>query len=356
MFDNLELKPKNAKKTAGGQRSTKESELEKLREDHPIITDILRYRELQKLVSTYVDNLPELVGSDEKIHSTFLQTGTTTGRMASRDPNLQNIPARSEEGRAIRKAFVADSGYRLVAIDYSQIELRIAAILSGDPNLIDIFKRGEDVHKGVALRVFGVNAEDVTENMRRQAKVINFGILYGMGVNALRQNLGGDTTRQAAQEFLNAYFNTFTRLAEYLEETKSFARQHGYTETILGRRRHFPGIASSVPFIRAQAERMAINAPIQGSQSDVIRTAMVRIHKYINELKLNEDVRLLLQVHDELIFEIKENKISAVVPTLLNLMTSVLSEAETKGVPILADVKIGSNWEDLKSVELKDLK
>ncbi|MCA9363331.1 hypothetical protein KC851_03345 [Candidatus Kaiserbacteria bacterium] len=356
LFDNLELKPKNAKKTAGGQRSTKESELEKLREDHPIITDILRYRELQKLVSTYVDNLPELVGSDEKIHSTFLQTGTTTGRMASRDPNLQNIPARSEEGRAIRKAFVADSGYRLVAIDYSQIELRIAAILSGDPNLIDIFKRGEDVHKGVALRVFGVNAEDVTENMRRQAKVINFGILYGMGVNALRQNLGGDTTRQAAQEFLNAYFNTFTRLAEYLEETKSFARQHGYTETILGRRRHFPGIASSVPFIRAQAERMAINAPIQGSQSDVIRTAMVRIHKYINELKLNEDVRLLLQVHDELIFEIKENKISAVVPTLLNLMTSVLSEAETKGVPILADVKIGSNWEDLKSVELKDLK
>lgn len=145
-------------------------------------------------------------------------------------------------------------------------------------------------------------------------------------------------------------------MAEYLEETKSFARQHGYTETILGRRRHFPGIASSVPFIRAQAERMAINAPIQGSQSDVIRTAMVRIHKYINELKLNEDVRLLLQVHDELIFEIKENKISAVVPTLLNLMTSVLSEAETKGVPILADVKIGSNWEDLKSVELKDLK
>jgi len=244
LFDELGLKPKNAKKTAGGQRSTKESELEKLQDEHPIIAAILRYRELQKLVSTYVDNLPEMVDADGKLHSTFLQTGTTTGRLASRDPNVQNIPARTEEGRAIRQSFVAESGYRLVAIDYSQIELRIAAILSGDPNLIDIFKRGEDVHRGVALRVFGVNAEEVTENMRRQAKVINFGILYGMGVNALRQNLGEDTTRAEAQEFLNAYFNTFTRLAEYLEETKSFARQHGYTETIFGRRRRFPGMRS----------------------------------------------------------------------------------------------------------------
>lgn len=349
LFDKLELKPKNAKKTAGGQRSTKESELEKLIEDHPIITDILRYRELQKLVSTYVDNLPGMVGADGKLRSTFLQTGTTTGRMASRDPNLQNIPARTEEGRAIRKAFVAEDGFTLVAIDYSQIELRIAAILSGDPNLIDIFKRGEDVHRGVALRVFGVNAEDVTENMRRQAKVINFGILYGMGVNALRQNLGEDTTRQAAQEFLNAYFNTFTRLAEYLEETKSSARRHGYTETIFGRRRHFPGITSSVPFIRAQAERMAINAPIQGSQSDIIRIAMVRIHEYMRELKLEDDLRLLLQVHDELIFEIRSEKLEAIVPTVLEIMTSVLSEERRKGVPILADVKVGQNWEDLES-------
>lgn len=356
LFDTLGLKPKNAKKTAGGQRSTKESELEKLRDDHPIIGEILRYRELQKLVSTYIDNLPDLVEKDGKLRSTFLQTGTTTGRMASRDPNLQNIPARTAEGRAIRKAFVAEPGHTLVAIDYSQIELRIAAILSGDPNLIDIFKRGEDVHHGVALRVFGVNSEEVTADMRRKAKVINFGILYGMGVNALRQNLGEDTTRAAAQEFLNAYFHTFTRLAEYLEETKSSARQHGYTETIFGRRRHFPGITSSVPFIRAQAERMAINAPIQGSQSDIIRIAMVKISEYIKELKLENEVRMLLQVHDELIFEIKDEKLAVTVPTILEIMTTVLEEKKTKGVPIHAEIKTGPNWEDLQSVTLKDLK
>ena len=355
LFDKLGLKPKNAKKTAGGQRSTKESELEKLRSEHNIISDILRYRELQKLVSTYVDNLPEMVESDGKLRSTFLQTGTTTGRMSSKDPNLQNIPARSEEGRAIRKAFVAEDGYSLVAIDYSQIELRIAAILSGDANLVDIFKRGEDVHKGVALRVFGVNEEDVTENMRRQAKVINFGILYGMGVNALRQNLGEDTTRAAAQEFLNAYFNTFTRLAEYNKKKKTFAREHGYTETLFGRRRHFPGIISSVPFIRAQAERMAINAPIQGSQSDIIRIAMVRIHNYIKELGLEKDVRMLLQVHDELIFEVKNEKVVAVVPTLMNLMTKVVDEKKTKGVPILAEIKIGQNWEEMEKKRVEDL-
>ncbi len=276
--------------------------------------------------------------------------------MASRDPNLQNIPARSEEGRAIRKAFVADKGYSLVAIDYSQIELRIAAILSEDPGLMDIVKKGEDVHKGVAERVFGVGPDEVTENMRRQAKVINFGILYGMGVNALRQNLGGDTTRQAAQEFLNAYFNTFTQLAEYLEETKSFAREHGYTETIFGRRRHFPGISSSVPFIRAQAERMAINAPIQGSQSDINRIAMVKIREYIKKNKLEDEVKLLLQVHDELIFEIKDEKIKTTVPKLLELMTDVLDKEKARKVPIKADIKIGSNWEDLEEVSIKDIK
>jgi DNA polymerase-1 len=356
LFDGLELKPKNAKKTTGGQRSTKESELEKLKDEHPIISDLLRYRELQKLVSTYIDNLPEMVGEDGRLHSTLIQTGTATGRMASKYPNLQNIPARSKEGKAIRKAFVAQAGYQLVAIDYSQIELRIAAILSGDPNLIDIFKRGEDVHKGVALRVFGVNGENVTENMRRKAKVINFGILYGMGVNALRQNLGSDTTREAAQEFLNAYFNTFPRLAEYLEETKSFARQHGYTQTLFGRQRHFPGITSSVPFIRAQAERMAINAPIQGSQADIVRIAMVKIHAYIEELQLQSEVQMLLQVHDELIFEIKKEKIAATVPTLLEIMTDVLTKEQSNGVPILAEIKIGQNWEEMEKVSVDNLK
>ncbi|MBX2866517.1 hypothetical protein KTR10_00955 [Candidatus Kaiserbacteria bacterium] len=348
LYDTLGLKPKNQKKTATGQRSTRESELEKLRDDHEIIDHILRYRELQKLVSTYVDALPKLVQKDKRLHTTFLQAGTTTGRMASKDPNMQNIPVRTEEGRAIRKAFIAEKGYTLVAIDYSQIELRIAAFLSEDAKLMDIFKRGEDVHTGVAVRVFGVNADEVTPEMRRRAKIINFGILYGMGVNALRKNLGGETTRAEAQEFLNAYFNTFTRLAEYLEETKSYAREHGYTETLFGRRRHFPGITSGAPFIRAQAERMAINAPIQGTEGDVVRIAMVSVYEYLKENKLLDEVRMLLQVHDELIFEIKESVVKEVVPEIVRRMEDVVPKKDRHGVPIEAEVKVGKNWEDMK--------
>jgi DNA polymerase I len=347
LFDTLGLKPKNQKKTAGGQRSTKESELEKLQGEHPIIAEILRYRELQKLVSTYVDALPALVSPDGRIRSTFLQTGAVTGRMASRDPGLQNIPIRTNESRAIRRAFVAEAGFTMVSIDYSQIELRIAAILSGDQKMIEIFRRGEDVHTGVAVRVFGVSAEEVTSEMRRKAKVINFGILYGMGVNALRQNLGPDTSREEAQSFLNAYFNTFTRLAEYLEATKQFARDYGYTETLFGRRRHFPGIRSSAPFIRAQAERMAINAPIQGTAADVMRIAMNRVYAAISAEDRFADVRMLLQVHDELVFEIKTELVAQEVPVLVGLMEGVLSGKETYGVPIKVDVAVGQNWADL---------
>ena len=351
LFDTLGLKIKNAKKTAGGQRSTKESELEKLKGEHVIIDDILRYRELQKLVSTYIDSLPQLVKEDGKIHTTFLQTGTVTGRMGSKDPNIQNIPVKSTEGLAIRKAFTAAPGYELVAIDYSQIELRIAAILSQDQSMIDIFRRGEDVHTGVAKRVFGVSDDEVTASMRRKAKVINFGILYGMGVNALKSNLGEDTKREDAQAFLNAYFNTFTRLAEYLEDTKTDARKNGYTETLFGRRRHFAGIASSVPFIRASAERMAINAPIQGTAADIVRIAMVRIAEYIEKKKLGDDVRMLLQIHDELVFEVREGMVEKYVPAILDIMQGTLSEKETFGVPIVAEVKVGQNWRDMTKLK-----
>lgn len=351
LYDTLGLKPKNQKRTATGQRSTRESELEKLQDAHPIIKEILRYRELQKLVSTYIDNLPGMVAKDGRLHTTFLQAGAATGRMATRDPGLQNIPMRTDEGRAIRRGFVAEKGFKIVALDYSQIELRIAAFLSGDSKLIEIFKSGEDVHQGVASRVFHVSPGNVTPDMRRRAKVINFGILYGMGVNALRANLGEETTRGEAQEFLNAYFNTFTRLAEYLEETKAYARTHGYTETYYGRRRYFPGIQSSVPFIRAQAERMAINAPIQGTEGDIVRIAMVRIHEYIAHEKLEKDVRMLLQVHDELVFEIRENKIKTCVPKIKEIMEGILSEKETKGIPISVDIKVGDNWEELERLK-----
>lgn len=348
LYDTLALKPKNQKRTATGQRSTRESELEKLRDTHEIIPAILRYRELSKLASTYVDNLPGLVAKDGRIHTTFLQAGAVTGRMATTNPGLQNIPIRTDEGRAIRRAFIADKGNMLVSIDYSQIDLRAAAILSNDAKLVDIFKRGEDVHQGVAVRVFGVNADEVTPEMRRRAKVINFGILYGMGVNALRQNLGPETSREEAQEFLNAYFNTFTRLAEYLEETKMYARKHGYTETLFGRRRHFPGINSGAPFIRAQQERMAINAPIQGTSADIIRIAMVKIDEYLKDAKLQKTAPMLLQVHDELVFEVDEKALPKIVPELVARMVNIVPEGESNGVPLRVEVKVGPNWEEMK--------
>ena len=350
LYDTLALKPKNQKHTATGQRSTRESELEKMRDMHPIINEILRYREVQKLVSTYVDVLPKLADSNGRVHTTFLQSGSVTGRMASQNPGVQNIPVRTAEGREIRKAFIAKEGYVLVSIDYSQVELRVAAFLSGDKKMIEIFKNGEDVHQGVAARVFGVSPEEVTANMRREAKVINFGILYGMGVNALKANLGAETTRQEAQEFYNAYFNTFTRLAEYLEETKAFARTHGYTETYFGRRRHFPGMNSSAPFIRAQAERMAINAPVQGTSADIIRLAMVQIAAYLADAGLHDDVRMLLQVHDELVFEVRAEKVETIVPTLKRMMESVLTLAETKEVPLIAEAKVGTNWDEMQKI------
>ena len=347
LYDTLGLKAKNQKHTSTGQRSTRESELEKLKGMHPIIEDVLRYREIQKLVSTYIDVLPTLVREDGRVHTTFLQAGSVTGRMASQNPGVQNIPVRTEEGRGIRRAFIADEGYTLVSIDYSQVELRVAAFLSGDRKMIEIFKNGEDVHQGVASRVFNVPLTDVTPDMRRQAKVINFGILYGMGVNALKANLGEGTTRAEAQEFFNAYFNTFTRLAEYLEETKAFARANGYTETYFGRRRHFPGMNSSAPFIRAQAERMAINAPVQGTAADIIRIAMVRIHEYLEREKLTDTVHMMLQVHDELVFEIKTPDVHRIVPLLKKIMEEVLSLDETSEVPMLAEVKVGMNWDSM---------
>lgn len=350
LYDTLGLKPKNQKRTGTGQRSTRESELEKLRDAHPVIKDILRYRELAKLLGTYIDNLPNMVEQDGRLHTTFLQAGSTTGRMATQNPGLQNIPVRSEEGFAIRKAFVAQRGFRLVAIDYSQIELRIAAILSGDPKLIEIFKAGEDVHSGVASRVFGVPEAQVDREMRRRAKVINFGILYGMGVNALRQNLGDDTPRAEAQEFLTAYFHTFTTLAQYLEDVKSSARKLGYTETYFGRRRYFEGIRSAIPFIRASAERMALNAPIQGTAADVIRIAMVDIDKYLTEANREDDVRMILQVHDELIFEVKQARIATVIPKLKEIMEQAFPKKDAKGVPLIAEAKVGVNWGSLEKI------
>jgi len=348
LFDTLELKPKNQKKTSTGQRSTKESELEKLKGEHPIIDEVFSYRELQKLVSTYIDALPEQVADDGRLHAEFLQAGTTTGRMASQNPNLQNIPTKSEYGRRIRNAFVAEKGNVLVAVDYSQIELRIAAILSHDEKLLDIFRHGGDIHTEVASSVFDVEKSEVTKDMRRKAKVINFGILYGMGVNALRANLGEGVTTKEARDFYDTYFKNYEGLAKWIDNTKADATRLGYTQTLFGRRRYFDGMQSHLPFIRAAAERMAVNAPIQGTQADIVKIAMVRIHSYLKEQKLLHTVRLVLQVHDELIYEIKEEKASSITDYIKECMEQVLNNKDTFGVPLLAQVAVGYNWGEMK--------
>lgn len=345
LFDELELKTpgaKSQKKTATGQRSTKESELEKLRDVHPIIEDILEYRGLAKLLGTYIDNLPELLDEQDRLHAQFLQYGAVTGRMASERPGLQNIPIRTERGRAIRNAFIAPDGYTLLALDYSQIELRLAAILSGDEKLIEIFRSGRDVHREVAAAVFGVAPEAVDAEMRRRAKIINFGILYGMGVNALKAQLG--TSLGEAHQFYEDYFQTFDTLAKYLESTRGFARKNGFTETLFGRRRQFPEMKSPLPYVRAQAERMAINAPIQGTQADIIKLAMVAVDEMLMTEGIRHQAHLILQVHDELVYEIQEDKLKELCSKIKHIMEDVLPENETKGVPIIAEMKSGKDW------------
>ncbi len=348
LFDKLGLSLKNHKKTGLGVKSTKESELEKLRDSHPVIAFILEYRELQKLLSTYIDNLPEMVAFDGRLHTQFLQAGTTTGRMSSQNPNLQNIPIKTELGKKIRDAFVADKGFVLVGLDYSQIELRVAAFLSGEEKLLEIFRRGGDVHAAVAARVFGVEEDKVDKEMRRRAKVINFGIIYGMGINALRQNLG--TSLDEARKFYAEYFKTFPTLAVYLERTKSDAERLGYTETYFGRRRYFEGIRSRIPYVKASAERMAVNAPLQGTQADIIKIAMVRIDEYLKEHKERDDAHLLLQVHDELVYEMKEDKAEKLAHAVKHIMESVLPKEKIKGITLTANASIGENWGNMKTL------
>jgi DNA polymerase-1 len=348
LFDKLGLAPARQKKTAGGARSTRESELEKMRDMHPVIADILAYRELAKLLGTYIDSLPTLLDEQNRVHTTFIQIGAATGRLATKNPGLQNIPIKTDLGRAIRKAFIAEKGHALVAFDYSQIELRIAAWLSGDPGLTQIFKDGRDAHTEVASRVFHVRAEDVSYEQRRRAKVINFGILYGMGVTSLQQSLG--TNRAEAQEFYNQYFAAFPRLALYIDEIKAYAAKVGYTKTYFGRRRYFDGIKSPIPYVRAAAERMAINAPMQGTQADIVKLAMVRINEYFKEQNANDGAHLLLQVHDELVFEMEEGRVKALAPKIKEIMENVIPEKERLGIPFLAEGKVGKNWGDMEKL------
>ncbi|MCX6753507.1 MAG: DNA polymerase [Candidatus Nomurabacteria bacterium] len=338
------------KKTSGGARSTKESELEKLRDLHPIINKILEHRELQKLLSTYIDTISKMISNDGRLHASFLQYGTTTGRFSSNNPNLQNIPTKTERGKKIRDAFIAESGYALASFDYSQIELRIAALLSQDSFFIKTFQEGRDIHSAVAMKVFGVPVNDVTLDMRRRAKVINFGILYGMGVTALSQNL--NTNRKEAQIFYDNYFKQFPTIADYLESIKIFARKNGYTKTLFGRKRYFPAINSSLPFMKAMAERMATNAPIQGTATaDIIKIGMKKVEEELKNAGILSEVRMVLQVHDELVYEIKKDKLEIASKIIKKGMIDVIPDQFLVGmVPVPLDVTVGfgKNWGELK--------
>jgi len=333
------------KKTGAGARSTKESELDKMADLHPIIPKILEHREYAKLLTTYIDVILTMAKEekDHRIHPEFIQIGAVTGRMASTNPSMQNIPIKTELGRAIRSAFVAEKGYDFVSIDYSQIELRIAVILSGDKTMGDIFQKGEDIHAAVAQQVYKLDSlSEVTPDMRRHAKAINFGILYGMGVSSLRKSIG--VTESEAQEFYMNYYSTFKELADYLQQCKINAERNGFTTTLLGRRRYFPELRSNIPFIRASGERMAINAPIQGTNADMIKIAMVEIDTYITKNKLEGDIRMLAPIHDEILFEVKKDKESH-IRKIQDIMENVLGSFGIKtDVPIVTNVKVGERW------------
>ena len=341
---------KSKKKSAGGALSTKVSVLEELEEENPIITEIMSYRELQKLVSTYVDVIPTMVKEDGRLHSNFIQNGTTTGRFASLDPNLQNLPIKSELGRRIRGGFVASKGHKLAAFDYSQVELRIAAMLSGDEKMTQIFRDREDIHAGVASAVFGVPIDKVDREMRRKAKVINFGIIYGMGVTALRKNLGG--TREEAQKFYDDYFTQFSGVRDYLEEVKEFATKHGYTETLFGRKRFFPNINSRIPFLKSMAIRTATNAPIQGTATaDIIKLAIRFANEDLEKAGLIDRVHLVLQIHDELVYEVEEAVLKDADQIIKNAMEGVLMRSYLKyktDIPLLVNSGAGDNFDSVK--------
>jgi DNA polymerase-1 len=338
------------KKTASGVRTTREEELVKLAEAHPVVAEVLMYRELQKLLGTYIEKMPKLVDAHQRLHAEFVQAGTTTGRMSSQNPNLQNIPIQSENGRRIRAGFAAPKGRMIAALDYSQIELRIAAALSGDQKLIDVFKTGGDVHTAVAAEVFGVPREFVDKEMRRRAKVINFGILYGMGANALRETLGAGISRDEAAKYLSEYFEQYSGVARFVEQTKLSAARLGYTETLFGRRRYFSGFDSQLPHMRAAAERMAVNAPIQGTQSDIIKLAMTEADALIERNGWRDKVGLVMQVHDELVYEVDAKEGETIARAIREVMETVVPRDMLSDVPIVVEISLGNNWGDTEKL------
>jgi DNA polymerase-1 len=338
LFGKLGLGGAAGKKTKTGQYSTREEVLVELAEEHELPALILRFRKLGKLKSTYVDALPDLINPNTgRIHTTFNQAVAATGRLASNNPNLQNIPIRSDEGREIRKAFIAEEGFELLSADYSQVELRLVAHLAGDPAMIEAFKDGHDIHRATAARVFGVPMEDVTGDMRSKAKMVNFGIIYGISAFGLAQRL--KIPRSEAADIINSYFRQYSHIKAYMDSSIQFARDHGYVQTILGRRRFLPDIHSRNQTVRGFAERNAINAPVQGSAADLIKLAMIHIHRKMKELNLRS--RMILQVHDELVFEVAPEEKEQLIALVKHEMEHAIPHMK---VPMLAEAGVGKNW------------
>ena len=326
-------------KTPTGQPSTAESVLQELAADYPLPRLILETRGLSKLKSTYTDKLPEMIDPiSGRVHTSYHQAVAATGRLSSTDPNLQNIPIRSEEGRRIRQAFIAQDGYKLVAADYSQIELRIMAHLSEDAGLINAFKAGEDIHRATAAEVFGVARDQVSNEQRRSAKAINFGLIYGMSAFGLSRQL--NIARTEAQSYIDLYFSRYPGVKDYMERTRDVARAQGYVETVFGRRLYLPDINASNMQRRQYAERTAINAPMQGTAADIIKLAMIELDNAINTN--NYDIRMIMQVHDELVFEVNE----ASVDESLNLIRDKMVNAAELTIPLVVDVGVGNNWDE----------
>jgi DNA polymerase-1 len=339
LYDDLGLA--SGRKTKTG-RSTDADTLEALRGEHPVVELILEWRQLTKLKSTYVDALPLLCTADSRVHTSFNQAVATTGRLSSSDPNLQNIPVRTQWGQRIRRAFHADVGQRLVSADYSQVELRVLAHVSGERELIEAFQRGEDIHRRTAAEVYSVAPEDVTPDMRRIAKVVNFGVVYGLSDFGLARDTG--MSREEAHAFIDAYFRNFPAVTTYLEQTRNHAREYGFVETFIGRRRYIADIRAANRQLRFAAERMAVNMPIQGGAADIMKQAMILVDDALREAGLRS--RMLLQVHDELLLEAPAEEID----TLLPLLRERMGAAEALKVPLEVDVKVGDNWGDMTPI------
>jgi DNA polymerase-1 len=343
LFDDLGLASGRRTKTG---RSTDADALEALRGEHPVVELILEWRQLTKLKSTYVDALPLLCGADSRIHTSFNQAVATTGRLSSSDPNLQNIPVRTEWGQRIRRAFHADAGFKLISADYSQIELRLLAHVTGEQELIDAFKRGEDIHRRTAAEVYGVAPDAVTTDMRRIAKVVNFGVVYGLSEFGLSRDTG--MSQEEARAFIDAYFSNFPAVTRYLEGVRNHAREWGWVETFNGRRRYLADIRAANRQLRLAAERMAVNMPLQGGAADIMKRAMILVDSSLRENMLSS--RMLLQVHDEILLEAPLDEVGAVMAVL----RAAMGAAADLVVPLEVDVKVGDNWGEMRLVPPPD--